>query len=231
MFIEISSTNITNWVSEDLFSLNPCCSSNSMLELVKCLVKLMRLCVRALCTQNTCERHRVIICRVWLVSFFRNFFVSFGLPDCFIRLYNVSLFLIRRRISWFIHGKPSRVPAFLVGINLSMPCSKHMPQFLNICGSKVSEELRLEIPHSLFKLVPICFFIKGMLRGTCLVWLGMVFTSTWTMSWSLRPGKIDTLSIRVGLEVKKRSKMCLPSVGEVTVRSRRQSLKTSRHSL
>ena len=31
---------------------------------------------------------------------------------------------------------------------------------LNICGSKVSEELRLEIPHSLFKLVPIYFFIK-----------------------------------------------------------------------
>ena len=42
---------------------------------------------------------------------------------------------------------------------------------------------------------------------------------------------IDTLSIRVGFEVKKRSKMCLPRVGEVTVCSRRQSLKTSRHSL
>ena len=40
--------------------------------------------------------------------------------------------------------------------------SKHIPQFLNICGSKVSEELRLEIPPSLFKLVPICFFfVKG----------------------------------------------------------------------
>ena len=51
------------------------------------------------------------------------------------------------------------------------------------------------------------------------------------MSCSLRPGKIDTLSIRVGLEVKKRSKMCLPRVGEVTVCSRRQSLKTSRHSV
>ena len=32
---------------------------------------------------------------------------------------------------------------------------------LNICGSKVSKELRLEIPYSLFKLVPIYFFIKG----------------------------------------------------------------------
>ena len=70
------------------------------------------------------------------------------------------------------------------------------------------------------------FLERGMLHGTCLVWLGMVFTSTRTMSWSLRPGKIDTLSIRVGLEVKMGSKM-----GEVTVCSRRQSLKTSRHSL
>ena len=67
-----------------------------------------------------------------------------------------------------------------------------------------------------------------MLRRTCLIWLGMVFTSTRTMSWSLRPGKIDTLSIRVGLEVKKRSKMCLPRVGEVSVCSKRQSLMTSR---
>ena len=32
--------------------------------------------------------------------------------------------------------------------------SKLIPQFFNICGSKVSEELRLEIPHSLFELVP-----------------------------------------------------------------------------
>ena len=46
--------------------------------------------------------------------------MSFGLPDRFIRLYNLSIFLIRRRISWFIHGKPLRVPAFLVGINLSI---------------------------------------------------------------------------------------------------------------
>ena len=72
--------------------------------------------------------------------------------------------------------------------------SKLIPQFLNICCSKVSEKLRPEIHHSLFKLAPICFFVKrGMLRGTCLVWLGMVFTSTRTMSWSLRPGKVDTL--------------------------------------
>ena len=94
----------------------------------------------------------------------RNFFVSFGLPDRFIRLYNLSLFLIRRRISWFIHGKPSRVPALLVGINLSMPCAgllANISHFLDICGSKVIVELRLKIPHSLFKLVPICFFIKG----------------------------------------------------------------------
>ena len=51
------------------------------------------------------------------------------------------------------------------------------------------------------------------------------------MSWSLRPGRIDTLSIRVGFVVKKRSKMCFLPVGEVTVCSRRQSLKTCRHSL
>ena len=44
--------------------------------------------------------------------------------------------------------------------DLLKSASKHSPQFLNIC-SKVSEELRLEIPHSLFKLAPICFFIKG----------------------------------------------------------------------
>ena len=61
--------------------------------------------------------------------------------------------------------------------------SKLIPQFLN----KVSEELRLEIPHSLFKLDRICFFVKGVLCGTCLVWLGMVYkfpdyimvTKTW----------------------------------------------------
>ena len=41
----------------------------------------------------------------------------------------------------------------------------------------------------------------------------MVFTSTRTMSWSLRPGRIDTLSIRVVFVVKKRSKMCLPPCG------------------
>ena len=51
------------------------------------------------------------------------------------------------------------------------------------------------------------------------------------MSGSLRPGRIDTLSIRVGFVVKKRSNMCFPPVGEVTVCSRRQSLKTSRHSV
>ena len=49
--------------------------------------------------------------------------MSFGLPDRFIRLYNLSLFLIRRRISWFIHGKPSRVSAFRVVINLSVKMS------------------------------------------------------------------------------------------------------------
>ena len=52
----------------------------------------------------------------------------------------------------------------------------------------------------------------------------MVFTSTHTLSWSLRPGRIDTLSIRVGFVVKKRSNMCFPHVDEVTVCSRRQSL-------
>ena len=40
MFLAISSTSITNWVSQDLFSPNPCCSSNSMLELATCLDKL-----------------------------------------------------------------------------------------------------------------------------------------------------------------------------------------------
>ena len=40
IFLAILSTSITNWVSQDLFSLNPCCSSNSMLELANCLVKL-----------------------------------------------------------------------------------------------------------------------------------------------------------------------------------------------
>ena len=39
--------------------------------------------------------------------------------------------------------------------------SKLMQQFLNICDSKVNEELRLEILHSLFKVVPICCFVKG----------------------------------------------------------------------
>ena len=39
MFLQISSSSITNCVSQDLFSLKPCCSSNSMLELAKCLVK------------------------------------------------------------------------------------------------------------------------------------------------------------------------------------------------
>ena len=38
--------------------------------------------------------------------------------------------------------------------------SKLIPQFLNICSSKVSEELRQKIPHSLFELVPVCFFVK-----------------------------------------------------------------------
>ena len=49
-----------------------------------------------------------------------------------------------------------------------------------------------------------------MLRGTYLVWLGMVFTNTQTMSWSLRPSRIDTLSIRVGLEVKRDLKCIYP---------------------
>ena len=143
----------------------------------------------------------------------RNFFVSFGLPDRFIRLYNLSLFLNRRRISWFNPWKAITSASFPCRDKfisaLLKSASKVITQFLNICGSKVREELRLEIPHNLFKLVQFCFFVKGMLRGTCLVWLGMVFTSTRTLSWSLRPGKIDTLSIRVGLEVKKISKMCL----------------------
>ena len=39
MFLEISSTSITHCVSQDLFSLKLCCSSNNMLELAKCLVK------------------------------------------------------------------------------------------------------------------------------------------------------------------------------------------------
>ena len=51
------------------------------------------------------------------------------------------------------------------------------------------------------------------------------------MSWSLRPERIDTLPLRVWIVVKKRSNMCFPRVCEVTVCSRRQSLKTSRHSL
>ena len=39
MFLQISSCSITNCVPQNLFSMNPCCSSNSMLQLVKCLVK------------------------------------------------------------------------------------------------------------------------------------------------------------------------------------------------
>ena len=43
---------------------------------------------------------------------------------------------------------------------LRKSANKLIPQLLNICGSKVSDELRLEIRHSLFKMVPICFFVK-----------------------------------------------------------------------
>ena len=53
MFLEISSTSITNWVWQDLFSLNPCCSSNSMLELAKCLVKLNA----TMCTSTLHKTH------------------------------------------------------------------------------------------------------------------------------------------------------------------------------
>ena len=71
MFLAISSTSITNWVSQDLFSLNPCCSSSSMLELAKCLAKLdATMCLSTL--YKTPEWYRAILCRVWLVSFFEN---------------------------------------------------------------------------------------------------------------------------------------------------------------
>ena len=69
MFLEITSTNITNWVLQDLFSQNPCYSSNNMLELAKCLVKLdVAMC--SITLHKTHERYGAIIFRVWLVSFF-----------------------------------------------------------------------------------------------------------------------------------------------------------------
>ena len=58
MFLEISSTSITSWVSQDLFSLNPCWNSNSMLELAKCFVKLGCDYVFEHFAQNTCDRYR-----------------------------------------------------------------------------------------------------------------------------------------------------------------------------
>ena len=75
---------------------------------------------------------------------------------------------------------------------------KVIPQFLNICGNKVSEELRLKILHSLFELVPICFFVKGDVTWDLFSLARYGIYKYLDYEWSLRPGKIDTLSIRVG---------------------------------
>ena len=56
--MSISSTIITNWVSQNLFSLNPCCGSNSMLELgsiSKMFSEVGFDCVPALCTKHIWE--------------------------------------------------------------------------------------------------------------------------------------------------------------------------------
>ena len=51
-----------------------------------------------------------------------------------------------------IHGNPSRVPAFLIGMNLSILCSSPVANVFYCNGSK-------DIHRGLFKLVPICLFI------------------------------------------------------------------------
>ena len=71
LFLALSSTSITSWVSQDVFSLNPCCSSNSMLELAKCLVKLDTTMFSST-LHKTREWYWAIISRVWLVSYFEN---------------------------------------------------------------------------------------------------------------------------------------------------------------
>ena len=62
-------------------------------------------------------------------------------------------FLIRRRIFWLIHGKPSRVSAFLVRINFSVPCSGLLA---NISHSSWTSVVAMSVRSSDWKSLIVC---------------------------------------------------------------------------
>ena len=113
-------------------------------------------------------------------------------------------------------------------LNLIESVSEVSYLLLYICSSKARRcDFYVEIAHGPSWL----FLYYGMLRGTCFVTSGLTFTWANTILWSERPGITEILSTRVGLVVKKRCRIFLPRVDEVTICSSMQSLRASRHSL
>ena len=51
------------------------------------------------------------------------------------------------------------------------------------------------------------FLYNKIVRGTCFDISGFALTLAYTISWSERPGMIDTFSTRVGFVVKNKSRM------------------------
>ena len=104
------------------------------------------------------------------------------------------------------------MPDFLVGMNLSIPCSSlvanlsHILRTLVVARSDcVSSEWRSLLDFLSWSQSAILY--NKIVSGTCFDSSGFAFTLANTISWSERPGMIDTLSTRVGFVVKNKSRM------------------------